>query len=42
MDYIDELLWYSIWPATIILSYYAILWVVKKYDWKFLSNSEDE
>lgn len=42
MNYLSELLWYSIWPASIIVSYYAVLWVIKKYDSKLTSEVDEE
>jgi hypothetical protein len=32
MTYISEILWYLTWPATLVVSYYLVVWAVKKYD----------
>jgi hypothetical protein len=41
MTYISEILWYSTWPATLVVSYYLVVWAVKKYDYPSTSDSED-
>lgn len=30
--YLDKILWLLAWPAMIILSYYLVLWALKKLD----------
>ena len=32
MRYFSEILWYLVFPETIVVSYYVIIWMLKKLD----------
>jgi hypothetical protein len=32
MKYLTEILFYLSWPATIAISYFAVMWAIKKLD----------
>ncbi|WP_439181623.1 hypothetical protein [Carboxylicivirga taeanensis] len=40
MKYIQEILWYLVLPMTVVVSYYAVLFGIKKFE-KLQQKSED-